>query len=207
MKMQILAAAIAGMSITTGAQAAISIVATQAAFSAAGTIVQNTNFDTNGNVATLPGSIYAVGALTFVAGDEHYIGGIDDHGMDRSLLTDNSSRGTTVQIVGVNDLFAFNAGNFRSGSTTVIDIVTNLGSYQFTPSTSYYSYHGTLTFLGYKAGAGEYFTSVAFSGLQLTGGTDFQIGTSVPEPGSWALIVIGFGLTGAAMRRRVSVAV
>ena len=30
--------------------------------------------------------------------------------------------------------------------------------------------------------------------------------SSVPEPGTWALLITGFGLTGAAMRRRRSAA-
>lgn len=36
--------------------------------------------------------------------------------------------------------------------------------------------------------------------------TDFQL-ANVPEPASWAMLIAGFGLTGAAMRRRRHVAV
>jgi hypothetical protein len=209
MKKQILAVTIAAVAITTGAQAAVSVIATQAAFSAAGTIVQTTNFDSNGGDFTLPGSPYTVGALTFVAGSQTVVGGINAWSMARSLITDEVVQGTTVQISGAYDLFAFNAGNFFRNGTTTIDIVTNLGSYQFTPSTTRYALNGSLTFLGYQVGPGEYFTSVRFSGNDATGGTDFQIGTSgagaVPEPASWALMIMGFGLTGAAMRRRAVV--
>lgn len=41
-----------------------------------------------------------------------------------------------------------------------------------------------------------------FSGTQFTQFLAFEV-TPVPEPGTWALLVAGFGLTGAAMRRRV----
>jgi hypothetical protein len=34
-----------------------------------------------------------------------------------------------------------------------------------------------------------------------------QIGSAVPEPASWALMIVGFGLTGAALRRRHAAAV
>jgi hypothetical protein len=209
MKKQIFAVAIAAMAITTGAQAAVTVIGTQAAFSAAGTIVQTTNFDSNGGLFTFPGNPYTIGALTFVGGNGNIIGGIADWDMARSLITDSLVLGTTVQISGAYDLFAFNAGNFFRNGTTTIDIVTNLGSYQFTPSTTLYAYNGSLTFLGYQTGPGEYFTSIRFSGNESTGGTDFQIGTAgavaVPEPASWALMIMGFGLTGAAMRRRAVV--
>lgn len=33
-------------------------------------------------------------------------------------------------------------------------------------------------------------------------GVNFQEISAVPEPGSWAMLIIGFGLTGAALRRR-----
>jgi hypothetical protein len=33
------------------------------------------------------------------------------------------------------------------------------------------------------------------------------LGSDVPEPASWAMMIAGFGLTGAAMRRRRSTAV
>jgi hypothetical protein len=36
---------------------------------------------------------------------------------------------------------------------------------------------------------------------------DISISTSVPEPSSWALMIAGFGLVGASMRRRRSVSV
>ena len=203
--MKIAIAALAATMMTASAQATVTVLTSQAVFTAAGSIVQNTNFDTNGSDFTFPGSPFTVGALTFVAGGQNLIGGMNGYGFARSLFTDNNVRGTTVQIAGTNDLFGFNAGNFFGAGTTVIDIVTNLGTYQFTPTTQSYANGGTLTFLGYQAGPGEYFKSVKYSGGQATGGTDFQIGTTVPEPASWALMIVGFGLVGATLRRRTAV--
>lgn len=52
---------------------------------------------------------------------------------------------------------------------------------------------------------------VVFSGADAQYGIDdltYTIsGTAVPEPASWAMLIAGFGLTGAALRRRRSVAV
>lgn len=209
MKKQILAAAIAAIAMTTGAEAAVSVIGTQVAFSAAGTIVQNTNFDAFGSGFTLPGSPYGVGALTFVEGARNLIGGMTVYDFARPLFTDDSIMGTTVLVTGNYNMFGFNAGNFYPGTgTTLIEIVTNLGSYQFTPTTTGYGGGGSLTFLGYQAGPNEFFTSVRFSGPFATGGTDFQIGTltPVPETASWALMIMGFGLAGAVMRRRALVA-
>jgi hypothetical protein len=31
---------------------------------------------------------------------------------------------------------------------------------------------------------------------------DLQIGTAVPEPSSWAMLILGFGVAGGALRRR-----
>lgn len=45
---------------------------------------------------------------------------------------------------------------------------------------------------------GSSYTNYAFIDDGLTG--------AVPEPASWALLIVGFGLTGAAMRRRATVA-
>jgi len=68
------------------------------------------------------------------------------------------------------------------------------------------------------AGSGETISAVTFSNLvgvstkhnqpTLTGSYNFaglkqlSFNTSVPEPGTWALMISGFGLAGAALRRR-----
>lgn len=44
--------------------------------------------------------------------------------------------------------------------------------------------------------------------LTITGPGDILIGAgAVPEPGTWALLILGFGMTGAAMRRRTKMSV
>ena len=203
-----IASSVLALAATAPVNAAVTLVGSQATFDALGTIAQNTNFDTNGPNFTTPGSPFTIGALSFIEGGQNLIGGQAGYGFVRSLLTDNFVRGTTVQIAGLFDLFALNAGNFFSAGTADFAVTTNLGSYNFAQNVSSAANGGALTFVGFRADAGEHFTSVRYSGGFATGATDIQLGNAgVPEPAAWALMIAGFGLVGAAARRRQSVRV
>ena len=187
------------------AQSAVTQVGSQGAFSALGTIVQNTNFDLNGGDFTEPGSPVTYGALTFTAGGVSMIGGINANGMARSLFTDGEIAGTTISIEGNYSLFALNAGNFfEAAGPAIFDITTNLVNYSFEQMVSSAVDLGSLTFVGFQAGAGEYFTSVRWHGESATGVTEVQLGitTAVPEPETYAMMLAGLGLLGFAARRR-----
>lgn len=196
------------LAVATPAEAGVGGVGSQAAFNALGTVAQNTNFDALGTGWTYINSPYTVGDLTFVAGVQSIVGGIDSYGAARALFTDDYIAGTTVQVAGSHDLFAFNAGNFYGAGPSSITVTTNLASYSFSLGVA--GVQGPLTFLGFEAGAGEDITSVWFGGGYAIGGTDFQVGNkgqdvgprAVPEPASWALMLGGFGLVGSALRRR-----
>ncbi len=70
-----------------GVQAAVLQIGTQSAFSASGTIVQNTNWDSFGPGFFYPGSPYTVGDLTFVEGSRNLIGGAGTfYNLARNLL-------------------------------------------------------------------------------------------------------------------------
>ncbi len=45
-------------------------------------------------------------------------------------------------------------------------------------------------------------TSVTFSGASSYGLDNLQLSAGVPEPATWALMILGFGAVGGAMRRR-----
>ena len=146
----------------------------------------------------------SVGDLTFVEGGQNLIGGSGtSYGLARNLFTDNFVAGTTIQIAGTHNLFAFNLGNFFSSGAANVNVATNLGSYSFSPSVGTAQSNGALTFFGVQASAGEYITSVSYSGGNATGATDVQLGTAaVPEPAAWALMITGFGMAGSMIRRR-----
>jgi hypothetical protein len=187
-----------------GARAAITQVGSQALFSTLGTITQNTNWDAYGQGWTFPGDDFVVGDLTFVAGGQNVIGGTGTwYNTARNLLTDNYIQGTTVMTANTYNLYAVNAGNFFGNGAETFNIFTNLGNYSFSESLSDASNLAPLTFIGFEAGPGEYFTSVTWSDAYATGVTDIQLGTVavVPEPGSYAMLLAGLGLLGFMARR------
>ena len=118
---------------------------------------------------------------------------------------------------------SFTATQFGTGTLTWIDTNrTNTGgpkSYNVTLSDGI-----TSSVLGNYTSAGGPWVSRSVSGFFLSGGTNYTVSfvglsaadntafiddvaiSSVPEPASWALMIAGFGLTGAAMRRRAAIA-
>jgi hypothetical protein len=57
-------------------------------------------------------------------------------------------------------------------------------------------------------GSGFAFPNIVVNNVSGRFGPNFQFNVAgVPEPASWAMIIIGFGLAGAAMRRRAKVSV
>jgi hypothetical protein len=191
------------------ANAGVTTIGSQAAFSAAGVIGQDTNWDAYGPGFFFPGSPVVVGDLTFLEGAQNLIGGVGTgYDLARNLFTDNNVAGTTINIAGSWDLFAFNLGNFFNADTAIVNLTTNVGSYTFSEAVGSAVNGGALSFAGFRADPGEHFTSVSFFSPNATGATDVQLG-SVPEPAAWALMLTGFFGAGAvlrASRRRTAVA-
>jgi hypothetical protein len=84
------------------------------------------------------------------------------------------------------------AGGDSGGPGFVDGKLAMINSYGLTFGTNFGDFGG-----GLNSGWGE------FSGyVPVYIHTDFIATTAVPEPASWALLIMGFGLTGATMRRR-----
>ena len=84
------------------------------------------------------------------------------------------------------------AGGDSGGPGFVDGKLATINSYGLTFGTNFGDFGG-----GLNSGWGE------FSGyVPVYIHTDFIATTAVPEPASWAMLIMGFGLTGATMRRR-----
>ncbi len=94
----------------------------------------------------------------------------------------------------INGVFAFNA------LSPVPD-----GTFTSDPETAFLSGKYTNGLVSLAAGDTLSFTALTFP-VGFTDGTlaVTALGATVPEPASWALLIAGFGLTGAAMRRRAA---
>ena len=101
--------------------------------------------------------------------------------------------------------------NLKADTVTISYYTPGLGTQSQTINTN-----GT-NFLGIYGTAGERFTGAGFSSDPITDGiSDFRhvrlggvelldpMQSGVPEPGIWALVLIGFGFIGWAMRRKNS---
>ena len=126
-----------------------------------------------------------------------------------NVITAASGDITAVTITPSSPLTAliFNPQN-GPGANLSVDVTTNLGIDNFL-----YSLGSGNNFLTITTGAGEFIQSVA-----LTSGVGFEdlatirasfvpaTDNGVPEPATWAMMLLGFGAIGVAMRRRRSAA-
>ena len=202
------AAALALLAFAGTAQAGVTLVNDNATFDALGTIDQTTNFDGyDPNGFTSLGATTTFGALTFTTGDNLIVGtGTGFHPI-RNTFNFNNWSPVSGTIASDFTLFGFKLGTLGTQSAMSITLYTNLGSYSFADLSSPMA-DSALDFHGFVATGGEHFTgftlSSAVGGGSAPSTTDFELGHAgaVPEPASWAMMVGGFGLAGAAMRRR-----
>lgn len=111
-----------------------------------------------------------------------------------------SSFGSNVNAVGGYLFMSDLNGTSAAPAPITITAVTSTGS-----STQTYSNTATTNFVGF-------ITTGTFTSLQLSDTTlapnqfvtadDFIVGSTVPEPGSWAMMILGFGLVGYTLRRQ-----
>lgn len=89
---------------------------------------------------------------------------------------------------------------FANGiSTSVENLIVQSGTGRFVGASGFINTMGTLGFIPNPTGAG---VVGVFNGT-LTGTLDIP---GVPEPATWLTMIVGFGVTGTAMRRRTRVA-
>lgn len=135
----------------------------------------------------------------------------DTRGQGMSIGYDGGASGfLTPGVVGGRYALTFNGGgtNILNNGGTFTSIVRILGDWSATGSHSAAVYDSSYTILDDFTFAGGYTTfSVANTDYQgANPGISFSLlggqVTPVPEPASWAMMIVGFGVIGAAMRRR-----
>jgi hypothetical protein len=169
----------------------------------------------NSTIATVFGTTGLTGSYdgSLVFGANQY-GGAGGIGQFQTVQTT-----TTLTLSGVADYFGLWASALDGGNTiefynggTLIDAI-NLTA---TPLSAAYYGSPTVPFLGQNSNEKYAFFNFVVTGgydqvtLRENGGGGFEndnhtvgiIAGAVPEPASWALMIAGFGLVGAAMRRR-----
>jgi hypothetical protein len=193
MKFKLLPLALA-LLVGTSAYAGVTMGNSQAAFSASGSITQNTNFDSYGSGFTSLPNPYTVGDLTFSSGDNLVVGTGSGYSPVKNVLAYNGWSPMPGTIGGSHNLFGFDLGYLGSQSDITISLSTNVGSYSFIVQS--------------PASAGESFTGFSLASAMGAGSapviTDVQLGTvsAVPEPETLAMMLAGMGLMGAVVRRR-----
>lgn len=183
----------AALSFASAASAVPTVYTSEVAFNAAISGATTTLFGFAGS--EFSGSSYTLGPVTFASG---------------LLVSYKDAYGDPSGVVPY--LGADNAGLLTISSTTTA-LGLHLGSYYGLQTTTYTvgTVTGTLavpapnstTFIGFIDSSP---ITATFSNNKELDTIRFTTGSgAVPEPASWALLVVGFGLVGVAARRRSSV--
>jgi len=118
-------------------------------------------------------------------------GGIVEFDITDLALAANSTYGLYITQTVAN--LGSTSGVRYSGSGNAVSIGTPLVA------------DGNLTILNGR-GASYAFTGISNFGRSFNGSLSYTVNAAVPEPATWGLMILGFGLAGAAMRRRTNLA-
>ena len=176
-----------------------------------GTIALPNNFTNNGTLAGT-GTFSVAGTLTnngTIAAGNNGVGTLTETGnyIQSAIGAFNAQLGTgtnsdlfningTAGLNGALNLFCASCAVQAGDIFTILDSVGNLSG-TFASMTSSGFLNGFSYNILYDYGLDRVQVQVVNAGINPMGG--------VPEPASWALMIIGFGLVGAAMRRRAKV--
>lgn len=196
---------------TSLSYASVSIYTNNALFNAQGTIIYNTHMAC-GIDFCYPGNPYTVGGVTYNTGDNIIVGTSSFYFPVAALMAYNgwTPLTGTFGISPSYDMFGFLLGTITTSgyaSPMNVTVDTNLGSYNFLSLANPDAATG-LQFYGFVAGRGEYLTGFSIAseyGVGWAPGiTNVEVGNTVPEPGTLAMIGSGLALLAGALRRKLN---
>jgi len=191
----------------------------RSALSSTGSIGQNFGFenvDTSQSpivfVEDSPGGPWTASGVIFttsenvVFNDQLIVGpGVPAGAISQMFTSNVAGESLTGTFTGNYSLFGFDLGGIFGSGNVTIQMTTNLGVYSF--ADQFIGRLPSLSFFGYQAGVGEYFTafSISSSADVHTAMDGMMLGTvaaPVPEPEIYAMLVAGLGFLGWAGKRR-----
>jgi hypothetical protein len=185
------------------------------AFHALGPILQVTNFDAfpEGKLSSMV-TPYVDGDLTFTTAQNYLIGkNAAPYFTVRNSIISNFYSPLSLSVdAPVYNMLSFLIGDVIGDSQVTLTITTNLDPIGSAFAVAPPPASEAFKFYGFLAPAGQYFTGFEFKANNdetAPGFAEFELGHTgrivgggpIPEPASWALMVIGIGGVGAMLRR------
>lgn len=210
--MRVISSTILLLTFAVCASASLLTFDNQAGFTAAGSIVSNTNWNSFTGNFYRPGDSYLVGGLTFTSVHNLIVGPTSFYGNSQSMILSDWWTPLTANVNSTHNMLGFNAGVISGGaSNSLVDIsvFTNLNTYRIDEN-ALPSVTNPLLFFGFVTGS----TAESITGFSINsefgwgvapGITNVQVGSTpaaVPEPAPALLIGCGVLMLGVLTRRR-----